>query len=96
MQTRQTSKNGNGGGGVNQYPNVGNGAGSWVPIDMQTQTQLMSTTSAPLPDLGTHEGMLEQTQADWIQQMHNCERLGWRGGDEFYDGQHIRPELTIC
>lgn len=89
MQTRQTSKTGNGAGAGNEYPNVETGAVSWVSLDMHTQTQLMTTTSAPLPDPGTHEQMLEQSQADWIQQMHDCERLGWRGGEEFYDGQHI-------
>lgn len=48
-------------------------------IDQPTST----TTSRPSTGL---EDQAEQSQADWIQQMNDCEALGWRGGDAFYDG----------
>lgn len=80
MQTRQNLKGQN---HVEATANVSSSQGVRLDNDFPVNQPTSKTTS--LPYIGLEE-QAEQSQADWIQQMHDCEALGWRGGDAFYDG----------
>jgi hypothetical protein len=81
MRTRQTSKSRVTVKGVPANPPESKDSGE-IPTIPPAEDMAVSLSNG-----SANESLIERTQSDWIQQMHDCEAMGWRGGDAFYDGQ---------